>query len=167
MKKVLSFLENLLVISLLFVCILVFIKFVYGINHETIDTKYLWDITYSDIKVTDGSTGGEVNNDANNLNLSVTLKNEGEFYEFTYQINNNGNFKAQIAKINKIIDSKDNILTATITYVDGTEIKEGDIIESKESKVVKIRIDYPKQEQKIYDELTLNLSFLITFVPYY
>ena len=167
MKKVLSFLENLLIISLLFVCVLVFIKFVYGINHETIDTKYLWDITYSDIKVTEGSTGGEVKNDPNSVNLSVTLKNEGEFYEFTYKINNNGNLDAQIAKINKVIESKDNILQAKIIYEDGSEIHEGDIIKSKETKVVKVRIDYPKQEKKIYDELTLNLSFLITFVPYY
>jgi len=167
MKNVLSFLENLLVISLLFVCVLVFIKFVYGINHETIDTKYLWNITYSDIKVTEGSTGGEVKNDPSSMNLSVTLKNEGEFYEFTYKINNNGNLSAQIAKINKIIESKDNVLQATITYEDNSEINEGDIIKAKETRVVKVRIDYPKQEKKIYDELTLNLSFLITFVPYY
>ena len=167
MKKVLSSLENLLIISLLFVCVLVFIKFVYGINHETIDTKYLWNITYDDIKVTEGSTGGEVTNNTNNMNLSVTLKNEGEFYEFTYKINNNGNLNAQISKIDKKIESKDGILIATITYADGTEIKEGDIINSKESKAVKIRIDYPKQEKKIYDELTLNMSFLVTFTPYY
>ena len=101
------------------------------------------------------------------MNLSVTLKNEGEFYEFTYKINNNGNLNAQISKIDKKIESKDGILIATITYADGTEIKEGDIINSKESKAVKIRIDYPKQEKKIYDELTLNMSFLVTFTPYY
>ncbi len=167
MKKALEIIESLLVAQLLFVSILIGITLIYGIQTETIEVKYLWNITNSEIKVTEGSVGGEVTNSNEGITLNVKLKNEEEFYEFTYDINNEGNLDALITKIDQNIESTNNILIAKITYLDGSEIKEGDIIKSKETKTIKVRIEYPKQESKIYDELTLKLSYKISFSPSY
>jgi len=167
MKKALGILESLLIAQLLFVSILIGIKFIYGIRHETIEVKYLWNITSSEIKVTEGSVNGELTNTEDGIVLNVKLKNEEEFYEFTYDITNNGNLDAAITNIEQDITSTNNILVAKITYLDDSEIKIGDIIKSKETKTIKVRIDYPKQETKIYDELTLNFAHKISFSPSY
>ena len=167
MKKALGILESLLVAQLLFVSILIGIKFIYGIRHETIEVKYLWNITSSEIKVTEGSVTGEINNTDDGISLNIKLKNEEDFYEFTYDISNNGNLDAIITKIDQEIISTNDILKAKITYLDGTEIQEGDIIKSKETKTIKVRIEYPKQETKIYEELTLKFFHKISFSPSY
>ena len=167
MKKALGILESLLIAQLLFVSILIGVKFIYGIRHETIEVKYLWNIESSEIKVTEGSVAGEITNTADGISLNVKLKNEEEFYEFTYDISNNGNLDAIITNIDQEITSTNDILKAKISYLDGTEIKEGDILKSKETKTIKVRIEYPKQESKIYEELTLNFSHKISFSPSY
>ncbi len=167
MKKALGILESLLIAQLLFVSVLIGIKFIYGIRHETIEVKYLWNISSSELRVTEGSVAGEINSNEDGISLNVKLKNEEEFYEFTYDITNNGNLDAIITDIEQEITSTNNVLIAKITYLDDTEIKRGDIIKSNETKTIKVRIEYPKQEAKIYDELSLNFSHKISFSPSY
>lgn len=165
MKKVISILESLLIIVLLFITILLSIKFIVKIKHEQIDSTYLWNITFSNPKIKEGSQDGEIKTNDNELNFSVTLKNEEEFYEYTIDIKNEGNLDAQISEINQEIKSTKNILVAQINYDDGTEIKKGDVLKSGDKKTVKVSITYPKQKEKIYDELTLELSFSLKYVP--
>lgn len=165
MKKVISILESLLIIVLLFITILLSIKFIVKIKHEQIDSTYLWNITFSNPKIKEGSQDGEIKTNDNELNFSVTLKNEEEFYEYTIDIKNEGNLDAQISEINQEIKSTKNILVAKINYDDGTEIKKGDVLKSGDKKTVKVSITYPKQKEKIYDELTLELSFSLKYVP--
>ena len=165
MKKVISILESLLIIVLLFITIILSIKFIVKIKHEQIDSTYLWNITFSNPKIKEGSQDGEIKTNDNELNFSVTLKNEEEFYEYTIDIKNEGNLDAQISEINQEIKSTKNILVAKINYDDGTEIKKGDALKSGDKKTVKVSITYPKQKEKIYDELTLELSFTLKYVP--
>lgn len=165
MKKVISILESLLIIVLLFITIILSIKFIVKIKHEQIDSTYLWNITFSNPKIKEGSQDGEIKTNDNELNFSVTLKNEEEFYEYTIDIKNEGNLDAQISEINQEIKSTKNILVAKINYDDGTEIKKGDVLKSGDKKTVKVSITYPKQKEKIYDELTLELSFSLKYVP--
>ena len=95
----------------------------------------------------------------------IVSMNEEEFYEYTIDIKNEGNLDAQISEINQEIKSTKNILVAKINYDDGTEIKKGDVLKSGDKKTVKVSITYPKQKEKIYDELTLELSFSLKYVP--
>ena len=99
MKKVISILESLLIIVLLFITIILSIKFIVKIKHEQIDSTYLWNITFSNPKIKEGSQDGEIKTNDNELNFSVTLKNEEEFYEYTIDIKNEGNLDAQISEI--------------------------------------------------------------------
>ena len=45
MKKALCLIENIIIFLLLLISCLSFVKFIYQINHENIDTSYVWDIT--------------------------------------------------------------------------------------------------------------------------
>ena len=59
------------------------------------------------------------------------------------------------------------ILTYTIKYLDNSEIKKGDILESNDKKTIIVRIDYPKQKNKVYDKLELNLSLELQYKALY
>lgn len=165
MKKALCIIENIIIILLLIISCLLFVKFIYHINHETLDTTYLWNISYQNFQTTSGSQSINLENKDDSLNFSVTLKNEEEFSEFTIDLVNNGSLDAKIANIDKEIVSTNNVLVASITYLDGTAIKENDILKSQETKKIKVRIDYPKQKEKIYEALKLELKLKIKFVP--
>lgn len=165
MKKALCLIENIIIFLLLLISCLSFVKFIYQINHENIDTSYLWDITYQNFQTTAGSQTMTFDTQNDSLNFSVTLKNEEEFCEFTVDIVNNGALNAQITNIDREIISTNNILIANITYNDGTAIKENDVLKAQETKKIKIKISYPKQTEKIYDALQLTLKLKIKFIP--
>ena len=165
MKKALCLIENIIIFLLLLISCLLFVKFIYQINHENIDTSYLWDITYQNFQTTAGSQTMTFDTQNDSLNFSVTLKNEEEFCEFTVDIVNKGALNAQITNIDREIISTNNILIADITYNDGTAIKENDVLKAQETKKIKIKISYPKQKEKIYDALQLTLKLKIKFIP--
>lgn len=167
MKKSLYIIQNVFILTLILVVILGFIIFIYKVIHEKVDTSYLWNIQFSDLKVKEGSQKNKSDHKENTTDLEVTLKKEGEFYEAIMDIVNKGNLNAKIVKLKKNVTSTNDILKAQITYDDGKEIKKGDILKSGETKKVKIRIDYPQQKEKIYDELTLNFSLEINYKPVY
>lgn len=167
MKKQLHILEGLMILILVLIAILLTIKFMYHINHEPMDTTYMWNITFTNLQVTKESQQGTINLEDNLLTLDVTLKEEGEFYEFTLDTCNNGTLDAKIEEIFLNITNPQNILTYTLTYEDGSLIQKGDILSSNETKTLKIRISYPKQKEKIYDSLNLKLSLNIKYTALY
>lgn len=167
MKKGINALQNLLILTLLFVAILLLIKFVVKINNEKVNSSYLWNITFSNPQVKEGSQNGKITTDNETINFSVTLKNEGEFYEYTIDIHNKGSLDAEIAEITKKITSTKNILNANITYLDNSQINKGDVLKSGSKKTIKVSINYPKQKEKIYEELKLDLAFSIKYTPKY
>ncbi len=158
MKKQLHILQGLIILIVIFISILLSIKFLYHINNEEMDTSYMWNINFENLKIKDGSKEGNITLKDNNLNLNITLKNETEFYEFTLDIKNSGTLDAELEKLVLNVDNPKNILTYKITYLDGTEVKEGDILNSNSISTIIVRIDYPKQKDKIYDELKLSLT---------
>lgn len=165
MKRTIYILENILIFVIISISILIFVKFIYHITHENIDTNYMWNISYTDFIITEGSKNGKVENIDNSVKLDVTLEKEEEFFEFSLNIRNDGNLNAQIDNLVKEVESTNNILVSKIMYSDGTDIKKGDILESKSIKKIIFRIDYPKQKEKIYDPLNLKMNFKIEFKP--
>ncbi len=143
-------------------CYLIY-KFVHKIEKEKIDTSYMWNLKYQNMKVKRGSKEGKLKETKDGIELNVTLKEPKEFYEVSFEIENYGSLDAYISNIKKEVTSTDNILKSTITYFDGEEIHKGDKINSKSKKRFKLRIDYPKQKEKIYKELNLKLNFSLEF----
>lgn len=163
MKIIKIVIGYLLIISILVICYLLITNFFMKINNQKLDTSYMWNINYDNLNTLDGSKEANLNLDQNNLSLEVTFENEEEYYEFSVDIVNRGVYDAQINDIKLLVDNPKNILIYKLTYDDGTEIKINDIIKSNDKKTIKLRIDYPKQESKIYEKLTIKISLFIDF----
>ncbi len=161
MNKLLLILQNVIILILITMFVLILSLFIIKIKNQKLDTSYMWNIKYSNLNVTDGSKEADLVLDDNELALELTLENELEFYELTIDIENSGTLDAKISEINLNIENDKNIIKSYLTYDDNTEIKIGDEIKSNGKKTIKLRIEYPKQEEKIYESLTLKLSLNI------
>ncbi|MGN1372284.1 MAG: hypothetical protein ACI4XM_08430 [Candidatus Coprovivens sp.] len=168
MKKQLHILKGLFILTTIIIASLLLIKFIYQINNEKLDTKYLWDISFTNLKVKEGSTTkGKTSIDKNNLTIEAELSNELEYYEITIDIENKGTLKAQLDDIELSIDNEQNILKHQITYVDDTPIKKGDYIEPKSNKTIKIRVEYPHPQEKIYESLKIKINLNMKYIAFY
>ncbi len=161
MNRLLLILQNVIILILITMFVLILSLFIIKIKNQKLDTSYMWNIKYSNLNVTDGSKEADLALDDNELALELTLENELEFYELTIDIENSGTLDAKISEINLNIENYKNIIKSSLTYDDNTEIKIGDEIKSNGKRTIKLRIEYPKQEEKIYEALTLKLSLNI------
>ncbi len=167
MKKQIHILEGLLILVVIFLLGLLTIKFIYHIKHENKDTSYIWNINFTNLKVSEGSKNGTINFDNNSIDLDVTLEKETEFYEFTIDIENTGTLDAEITNVDINVENKDNILDYQVTYTNGLSVDKGDILGSERTKTLKIRVEYPNQPSKVYKALNLKLSLNIEYSPIY
>ncbi len=164
MKKQIHILEGLFILTIILVCSLLAIKFLYNRNNEKVDTKYLWDVKFTNLKTTEGSKEGTIKLENNQIILEVELEKENEFYEFSIDAENNGNLDAILDKINLNIENEKNILKYYLYYKDKIEIKKGDILKSKTKNTIVLRIEYPKQESKVYDALKISVSLNLKYI---
>ena len=164
MKKQIHIQKGLFILTLIFICSLLLITFVYRISHEKVDTSYMWNITLTNLKIKEGSEEGKISLKDNKVDLDLTLKEENDFYEFSFDIDNNGTLDAILDEYNLSIDNPKNIITYNITYLNGNPLKKGDILNNKSTLAIKVRIDYPKQEKKIYDELNIKISLSLKYI---
>ena len=163
MKKLFKIVGIILIIALFSGSCFLLYKTVNKIKHEKVDTTYMWNIKYQNLKVTEGSKEGEVTEKDEGISLKVTLTKPKEYYEVTFDVINKGTLTAYIDEITKEIESTDDILKCQITYLDNTELNKGDTLLPNEAKTIKIRIDYPKTETKIYKELQLSLNLKLIY----
>ncbi|MBR4694405.1 MAG: hypothetical protein IKP07_06280 [Bacilli bacterium] len=167
MKKQIHILEGIIILLLILIASLLVIRFIYKINHETVDTDYMWNIEFDNLNITEGSTKGNLSLNDNVINLDVSLEKDTEFFEFTLDVTNKGSLNAKIEEVIVEKDADNDILKYNITYLDDVPINRGDIIRSHDKKTIKVRIYYPKQEQKIYEKLNLKLKLNISYVAVY
>lgn len=164
MKKQLHILKGHLILTVILISALLLVSFIYKILHEKVDTTYMWNINLTNLKIKEGSKEGNISLKDNKVVLDLTLKEEKEFYEFSFDIENTGTLDAILDEYNLSVDNQKNILTYNITYLDGSNISKGDILNNKSTKTIKIRIDYPKQEKKIYEELSIKISLSLKYI---
>lgn len=167
MKKQMHILEGLIILTAILISGLLIIKFIYHINHEKMDTTYMWNIKLTNLNIKEGSKEGIISLENNLLTLNLVLEEENEFYEFTLDIVNDGTLSAVLENINFNVENEKGILIHSLTYLDQTEIKKGDILNSNETKTIRVRIDYPKQEEKIYESLKLNMTLKMQYKALY
>ena len=164
MKKQLHILKGLIILNIIFILSLLLVRFIYNILHEQVDTTYMWNINLTNLKVKDGSKNGNISLKDNKIVLDVTLKEEQDYYEFSFDIENNGSLDATLKEYNLKIDNPKNIVIYSISYKDNTKINIGDTLKSNKVNTIKVRIDYPKQPTKIYDELNIKVSLSLKYV---
>lgn len=167
MSKQLHIIEGFIILIIIFIACLIIIPFIYNIKHEKVDESYMFDINFNNLQIKEGSKEADISLVDNVVNLDVILEKEEDFYEFHLDIANTGTLDAKLISITSDIDNPKGILTYKLTYLDDTEIKLNDIISSKETKTIKVRIEYPKQENKVYEKLELKLSLLLEYQAVY
>lgn len=163
MKKQIHILEGIMIHTIIIIFGLFAVSFIYKISHEELDSSYMWDISFSNLKVKDGSKEGTISLENDAIALEVELEEENEYYEFTLDVENKGTLDAKISDINLNVENDKNILEYSLTYLDDRYIEKDDILKSGEKKTIKVKIYYPTQSNKVYDALNLKLSFDLNY----
>ena len=141
------------VICIVLVCFLfmgiglAYLSEVLKINGATEIAKTTWDVHFENVVVREGSTGDTlptIGSDRLSISLSLTLNNPLEFYEYYVDIVNSGSIDAKIGGIVKTVltPSQQKYLNYTITYKDGIEIKENDLLRAGEKDSIRVLIEY-------------------------
>ena len=75
------------------------------------------------------------------LSYAVDLTTPGQYYEFTVDVKNEGSLPAKLAAAPTITGTS-SLITHTVTYSNGTEIKANDTLAANETKTLKVRVEY-------------------------
>ena len=149
--------------------------------------KNSWIIYFDDIDIAEDSAPVDNSNDnariskngvadptKQNIEFTASLKNPGDFYEFTVYTVNDGSIDAEVESLEKSVltEEQQKYLDFDVTYDDGTPIKECDILYHKGStegpnkRLVKAVVKY-KSGLDVNDYPTegvnLNLYFKINY----
>ena len=131
-----------------------------------------WDIHLENVKVDSGSISNTVPVITSNTTatFTTTLKNPGDYYQFTIDVVNNGSIDAMIDSVSKsptLSETQAKYLNYIIEYENGESINTKQLV-SKESFVrLKVRVEFRKDV--IASDLpttseTLNLAFTVNYV---
>lgn len=146
---------------------------VYAYNEDSlkISTKQSenLDIKYENIKVLKEKNASIkfIDNDTD-IDFNTVLKIPGDYIEFTVDVVNYSSIDAKISEIEKstLTEYEQRYLKYEVRYVDGSEIKEDQILKSNDKKTIKVRIEYKydiTEEDLPTSDTTLNLNFNIIF----
>lgn len=152
-----------------------------GVGYSTLNSSFgmegalttsanTWDIHFENLQYAEDNVTASPVTITNNSTLSfdVTLTNPGDKYEFTFDIENEGNLDALIHEIEmpNLTDVQKKYLIYSLTYDDGTEIHEGDLLKPSEVKTVRVFIQYKNlryeesyPENDIYLSLTMAINY--------
>lgn len=103
----------------------------------------IFDITYNNVRKVEGSGNVDSKTDTD-INLNTELTTPGDYTEFLVDITNNSNKIAKIDTIEKtgLTEQQKKYLDYSITYLNGKEVKVGDIFKAGETKTAKVRVEY-------------------------
>lgn len=148
-----------------------------NITGTTVVKDNRWDIHFSNnANVTTGSVAASqpvVDTAKTTVSYSATLNKPGDFYEFKILVYNSGTIDGMISNISSKLNGveiNNNLPTAlnySVTYTDGLEIEENQILEAGDSETLTIRVEYRTDidpEDLPDEEITLNLLFQVTYI---
>lgn len=132
-----------------------------------------WNIYWDNVQVTTGSVSGTqvttaptIDTNKTTVSFQVNLKEPGEFYEFTVDAKNDGSIDAMIDTITKTTTIP-NYLKYTVTYSDGIEIVENQLLRANSLETYKVRLEYRTDinASELPSEATsLSLTFGVTYI---
>ena len=165
--------------------------YVYGdfkVNGIAGVNKQGWEVYWDNAQVVQGSISqtaptivAGTNNTANTkVSFQVDLTNPGQYYEFTVDAVNNGTIDAMITNIEKTVNDIDvnseqcplpAYVSYIVTYADGTEIEENQLLAKKTNDTAttqkyKVKVEFLSNVDSSSlgsEVLTLNFKFGITY----
>ena len=109
--------------------------------------KSTWDIHFDNVQVTEGSvsaTTPSFDSQHPQLDLSVSLTNPGDYYEFTIDAVNNGDIDGMLDTFSDLGLTEEQLayLKYTVTYADGEELAKYQELNAGDTCTFKIRIEF-------------------------
>ena len=146
----------------------------YKVNGTTNISGARWNLYLDHISIKNGSVtasaGPTIN--GNNLEYEITLTKPGDFFEFTFNVNNRGTINAMIGSISSKLNNVDlttppAYLDYIVEYYDGETIEELQALNVGETDTIRIRVAY-KTDINVNDMPTtaqeLHFDFNISYV---
>ncbi len=149
-----------------------------NIAGTSVITNPSWNIHWSNVEVTNGSVSGSnvvqaatIDSFLTTVSYNVKLSNPGDYYEFTVDAVNSGALDGMIdtisSKINGVeITTLPYYLSYSVSYNDGAEILENQLLAAGKSEKYKVRIEFKKDitaSQLPTSEIDLSLSFSVVY----
>ena len=132
-----------------------------------------WNVYWDNVVVTEGSVTAStptIDTSKTTVSFNVHLEKPGDYYEFTVDAKNDGTIDAMIDTIIKTINGNPTVpdyLNYTVTYEDGFEIEENQLLNANEKETYKVRIEY-KTDIDLEDlpntDENLNIVFATTCI---
>ena len=129
-----------------------------------------WNIYLDNIEVSSGSVNADTPtiNNKTTVNYEVNLSKPGDFYEFTVEAINDGSIDALVSLVENTTLSNEisNLMVYTITYEDGSEIQENDLLAAKKKLKYKIHLAYKTdiiESDLMQTNNRLHLSFTLVY----
>ena len=132
-----------------------------------------WNVYWDNVQVTNESVAAEtpeIDTNLTTVSFSVHLSKPGDFYEFTVDAKNDGTIDAMIDSITKTINNSTtipNYLNYIVTYSDGFEIKNNQLLAANKKETYKVRIEYRTDINPIdlpSSAQSLNINFGVTYI---
>ena len=132
-----------------------------------------WDVHFENVQVNRGSVAAElpvIDTNKTRVYYSCSLRVPGDYYQFTVDAKNDGTIDAMVDSVVKTNLSNNQLkyLDYSVTYVNGTEINNEDIIKAGKKVTYVIRVSYKKDlsasDLPTFESEQLNLSLEINYV---
>ena len=141
---------------------------VLNVSGTVVKKGNLWNIYFtnpSGASIVGTATGGSLNIQASSLNFQVSLYKLGDKVTYTVDIKNGGTIDAVLNSISLtgLDTAKSNSLNYTVTYSNGSTIKEGDTLNIGASGTIKITVEFDSNATSI-PESDVNLTFGVTLI---
>ena len=166
--------------NLLFATLLLFLVgsvIGYASLHETLTiegnttvAKNVWDVRFNNIEVIDNhaqvETAPEIVDNGTKVNFVIKLDKPGDSYTFIVDVENNGDIDAMIGTKNLVdgLAAKTNYLDYKLSYIDGVEIEQGNLLRKGEKDTIKFTVTFKKDitasdlETEAEQSLTITLT---------
>ena len=125
-----------------------------------------WNIEFRNLKVVTGSVNAvrpaTILDSKTDIVYSVRLNNPGEFYGFIVDVVNTGSMDAKLYDIisTKLNSTQLRYLNYSVRYIDNSEIKINDTLDSKESKTIKVIVKFKDSSELDPEDLPSNGAVL-------
>ena len=167
--------------SILIIVVLLCISVGYAAMNRTLNIigsskveKNTWNVYFANPLVTNGSVSSDLPvidiNTKTTIDFSIILNFPGDFYEFTFDVVNDGTIDAMIdsiLKLPELTEAQKKYINYIIEYQNGEQISLKHLLEKKSFVRIKVRVEYKKdilESELPTIEEVLNLRFALNYV---
>lgn len=142
------------------------------INGSTTIENAKWDVHLANVVESNGIVGSEfvftpariVDRDGTYIVYDVKLPTKGDFYEFSFDVVNEGTIDARLSSLVQFgSDDYDKYIHYSLKYKEGNGVYGNDVLKAGERKTLVLRVENIYDGTENVDEV-FNLSFMIQYV---